>query len=113
MKKYQNCRRSFGLEHTTYSAEVTNGAQFVIYTVTTSHYVPQFKEIENDLAKFIKTRNKHFYKDFGHLIDISSEFHEITFNETNIFESNCSCKYFQKDYICKHIFLMAVRLKFL
>jgi hypothetical protein len=79
------------------------------------HYMCSGRELSNSLKVFYKDYKQHkdnlSWNNFDALKDYQSSLWQINFveNKTQWKESTCNCKNFQKDYICKHLIVLAIR----
>lgn len=63
--------------------------------------------------KYIQLQKTQNLKDYDAFINSKSMLNCVEFDESNFYEIKCTCSSFQKDNICHHIVLLAVRLNIL
>ena len=68
-------------------------------------------KIDDFIKKYIKAKNEFSWKNFDDYVKTICKVRAVSFNASRWMESKCHCCYFQKNYVCKHIILIAIRQK--
>ena len=73
------------------------------------------KNLQKEFKQYKNAKSNKSWIDFEQYVDCQTRMWQISFHEVKEewqSKSNCNCSSFQKNYICKHLLLQAIRLKF-